>query len=70
VYAVGTVHGLWHYKSTLPLFHWEQFSPEGTMTDSISADYNGDVFAVPTDHSLWEHTSGGWAQLSAPGTML
>jgi hypothetical protein len=33
------------------------------MTDAISADSHGDVFAVPTDGSVWEHTSAGWKYL-------
>jgi hypothetical protein len=67
VYAVTTLHALVHYKSGNPP---QLLAGPGSVTDSISADYNGDVFAVPiVNHSLWEHTAV-WVQRDGPGTML
>jgi hypothetical protein len=75
VFAVTSDHGLWRYKADggrrESSANWEQLSPAGTMTEVISADSHGDVFAVPTAYeSVWEHTSAGWTQLYIPGVPI
>jgi hypothetical protein len=69
VYAVTTQHALEHLRITPVALIWQQLAPPGSMTDSISADYNGDVFAVPINHALLEHTAV-WVQRDVPGSML
>ena len=42
----------------------------GTITESAQPVEPDPVFAVRTDHSLWEHTTTGWQNLSPAGTIL
>jgi hypothetical protein len=71
VYAVASDHSLWRWTPTQPGDHWQMLSPAGTITEQIFATVNdGEVFAVPTDASLWRHTNAGWAPLLAPNTTL
>jgi hypothetical protein len=69
VFVVPTDGSLWHYNSSLPGNHWEMLSPGGTIL-SISADHYSDLFALASDHSLWEHAGSTWTELSPANTIL
>jgi uncharacterized delta-60 repeat protein len=43
---------------------WRQLSGAGT-TLSVAAGGPDEAFAIPADHTLWEHSASGWTDLSA-----
>jgi hypothetical protein len=69
-YGVLSDSSLWEYN---PAFanpgHWQILSPAGTIL-SASAGAHDDVFALASDHSLWEFAHGAWAILSPADTIL
>jgi hypothetical protein len=44
--------------------HWLMLSPAGTIL-AVAAGGADEVFAITSDHNLWEHRLTGWALLSA-----
>jgi PQQ enzyme repeat len=64
VFGVLTDNSLWEDN---PAFanagHWQNLSPAGTILSASAGGPDG-VFAITSDHHLWEHAAAGWSLLS------
>jgi hypothetical protein len=69
VFALAGNASLWQHSGAAG---WAILSPASTILSiSAGSDANGaEVFAIPSDESLWQHNSTGWSQLSPGGTIL
>lgn len=64
-----TDNSLWENSSLFGGDHWRNLSPAGTiLSASAITDAGGNdvVYAITSDHHLWEHSpANGWAMLSS-----
>jgi hypothetical protein len=72
IFGVLTDNSLWENSSLIGGDHWLNLSPAGTVlsisavvSSGMGAGFNDEVFAVTSDHNLWQHDAvSGWALLS------